>query len=274
MANGKHRADAPVTVRTLRQMKTKGQRISMLTCYDATFARILDGAGVDVLLVGDSLGMVVQGHETTLPVTIDEMIYHCRAVVRGTRRAQVVGDLPFMSYQASVEDAVRNAGRLMAEGGCQAVKLEGGARSAPAVKRIVEAGIPVVGHIGLTPQSVHALGGFKVQGRGATQAQVLMDDARALVDAGVFSLVLETVPGNLATKVSRELAIPTIGIGAGAGCDGQVLVCYDLLGLVPEFNPRFLKRYAELGDRTKDAVAAFIGDVKARRFPGPEHTFE
>ena len=263
-----------ITTLQLQGMKNKGEAISMVTAYDATFARILDEAAVDMLLVGDSLGMVVQGHETTLQVTMDDMVYHTSAVVRGSRRSMVVADLPFMSYQASTEDAVRNAGRLMAEAGCQAVKLEGGARSAPAVKRIVEAGIPVVGHIGLTPQSVHALGGFLVQGRDERAAEILLDDARALQDAGAFAVVLETVPGPLAARVTSELDIPTIGIGAGVECDGQVLVCYDLLGLVREFNPKFLKRYAELGDAAHEAVCAYVADVKARRFPGPQHTFE
>ncbi|MEE2779519.1 MAG: 3-methyl-2-oxobutanoate hydroxymethyltransferase [Myxococcota bacterium] len=263
-----------LTTINIQDMKTQGDPIAMVTAYDASFARLLDESGVDMLLVGDSLGMVIQGHDNTLSVTMDQMVYHTQAVTRGSRRAFVVADMPFMSYQASVDDAVRNAGRLLAEGACQAVKLEGGARSAEAVKRIVEAGIPVMGHIGLTPQSVHTLGGFKVQGRGPEQSAALLEDARALQEAGAFSLVLETVPGDLARQVTEQLSIPTVGIGAGIECDGQVLVSYDLLGLMREFSPRFLKRYAEMGDDVHDAVRAYVSDVKARQFPGPEHTFE
>ena len=274
MANGKHRADAPVTVRTLRQMKTKGQRISMLTCYDATFARILDGAGVDVLLVGDSLGMVVQGHETTLPVTIDEMIYHCRAVVRGTRRAQVVGDLPFMSYQASDDDGVRNAGRLLKEGGVQSVKLEGGERVCPLVHRLVSGGIPVMGHLGLTPQSINAFGGYRIQGRGRDAGERVLADALALQDAGAYALVLEGVPWPLAKRVTEALEIPTVGIGAGAHCDGQVLVIYDLLGMDPDFRPTFVKTYDDLHGRITEAVGAYRDDVREGRFPTEKHSFE
>jgi len=263
-----------LTTPHIQDMKTQGEPIAMVTAYDASFARLLDESGVDMLLVGDSLGMVIQGHDNTLSVTMDQMVYHTRAVSRGSRRALVVADMPFMSYQASVDDAVRNAGRLLAEGACQAVKLEGGARSAEATRRIVESGIPVMGHIGLTPQSVHALGGFKVQGRGPEQSAALLEDALALQDAGVFSLVLETVPGDLARQITEHLSIPTVGIGAGLQCDGQVLVSYDLLGLMREFSPRFLKRYAELGDAAHDAVRAYVSDVKTRQFPGPEHTFE
>lgn len=263
-----------LTTHHIQDMKRQGEPIAMVTAYDASFARLLDESGVDMLLVGDSVGMVVQGHENTLSVTMDHMVYHTQAVSRGSRRALVVADMPFMSYQASVDDAVRNAGRLLAEGACQAVKLEGGARSAEAVKRIVDSGIPVMGHIGLTPQSVHALGGFKVQGRGPEQSEALLKDAQALEDAGAFSLVLETVPGDLARQITDQISIPTVGIGAGVQCDGQVLVSYDLLGLIREFSPRFLKRYAELGDATHDAVRNYVVEVKARRFPGPEHTFE
>lgn len=262
-----------LTVSSIRRMKEGGERIAMVTAYDATFARLFDDAGADLLLVGDSVGMVVQGHASTLPVTMDHMVYHCQAVVRGSSRALVVGDLPFMSYQVSVERAVENAGRLLAEGLCQAVKLEGGERSAPAVKRIVEAGIPVVGHLGLTPQSVNALGGFRVQGREAAHATQLIEDARRIEDAGAFAIVLETIPAGLAAQVTAAVSIPTIGIGAGVECDGQVLVCYDMLGLFDGFAAKFVKRYANLGEAAREAVRAYVGEVKERKFPGPEHSY-
>jgi len=262
-----------LTTLAIRQMKQKAEPITMVTAYDATFARLIDGAGADMLLVGDTLGMVVQGHDSTLPVTMDHMVYHCQAVVRGSERALVVGDLPFMSYQVSVERALENAGRLLAEGGCQAVKLEGGERCVPAVRAMVDAGIPVVGHIGLTPQSVNALGGFRVQGRDEAAAARLVDDARRLEDAGAFAVVLETIPASLAETVTRAVGIPTIGIGAGVHCDGQVLVCYDMLGLYEGFVPKFVKRYAELGLSTRDAVRAYVDEVKARTFPADEHSF-
>lgn len=277
MANGKNKESVPsgrVTVRTLGRMKAKGERITMLTCYDATFARILDGAGTDVLLVGDSLGMVVQGHETTLPVTLDEVVYHCRAVVRGTRRAQVVGDLPFMSYQASEDDGMRNAGRLLQQGGAQAVKLEGGERVCPLVARMVSAGIPVMGHLGLTPQSVNAFGGYRVQGRGGEAADTLMRDALALQDAGAYAIVLEGVPWPLARTITDAVDVPTVGIGAGAHCDGQVLVIYDLLGMDPNFSPTFVKAYDNLHQRVGDAVRAYRSDVREGRFPDLAHSFE
>jgi 3-methyl-2-oxobutanoate hydroxymethyltransferase len=262
-----------VTIHTLRAMKERGDRIAVLTAYDATFARLLDEAGVDVLLVGDSLGMVVQGHETTLPVTLDEMIYHCRAVVRGARRAQVVGDMPFMTYQASLDQALVNAGRLVKEGGVGAVKLEGGAQHAELVARLVAAGIPVMGHIGLTPQSFHQLGGFKVQGRETGGKQRLLDDARALADAGAYAIVLEGIPAEIAAEVTAQLAVPTIGIGAGAGCDGQVLVCYDLLGMDDSFKPKFVRRYEQLSLRIRTAAQAFVGDVRSGAFPSPAESF-
>lgn len=274
MANGNERADAPVTVRTLARMKEKGQRITMLTCYDATFARILDRAGADVLLVGDSLGMVIQGHATTLPVTVDEVIYHCRAVVRGTKRAQVVGDLPFMSYQAADDDGVRNAGRMLKEGGVQAVKLEGGERVCPLVRRLVEGGIPVMGHVGLTPQSVNAFGGYRIQGRGQEAADRVMADALALQDAGIYSLVLEGVPWPVAQRVTEALRVPTLGIGAGVHCDGQVLVIYDMLGLDPDFRPTFVRVYDDLHARVSEAVRAYRDDVREGRFPTDKHSFE
>lgn len=265
-----------MTRRTTQQivdMKATGEPIAMITAYDATFARLLEEAGADMLLVGDSLGMVVQGHESTLPVTMDQMVYHTAAVVRGSQRAMVVADLPFMSYQASVADAVRNGGRLLAETGCQAVKLEGGTRSADAVEAMVDAGIPVMGHLGLTPQSVNVLGGFKVQGREDGAAERLIAEAQRLEQAGVFAIVLETIPGDVAAQVTAAIRVPTIGIGAGVHCDGQVLVCYDLLGMVEGFSPRFLKRYANLGDAVRAATKDYVGEVKERTFPTDEHTF-
>jgi 3-methyl-2-oxobutanoate hydroxymethyltransferase len=245
----------------------------MVTAYDATFARILDEAGADVLLVGDSLGMVVQGHDSTLPVTMDQMVYHSRAVSRGAKRAHVVGDLPFMSYQNGVEDAVKNAGRLVAEGGVGSVKLEGGAEFVDVVRRIVRASIPVMGHIGLTPQSVHKMGGYVVQGRDEDTARKLLDDAVALEEAGCYALVLEGVPLELAKTISGRLAIPTIGIGAGKHCDGQVLVCYDLLGMNPDFKPKFVKRYANHFEAIGGAARAFFTEVRDGAFPDEEHSF-
>jgi 3-methyl-2-oxobutanoate hydroxymethyltransferase len=263
-----------LTIPHFLQMKRDGERIAMVTAYDATFARLLDDAGAEILLVGDSVGMVVAGHDSTLPVTMDEMVYHCRAVARGSQRGLVVGDLPFLSYQVSVEQALTNAGRLMAEAGCQAVKLEGGRRSVPQVRALTEAGIPVMGHLGLTPQSVHQLGGYKVQGRDADDAAALLEDARALAEAGAFALVLEAIPAELAGRVTKALAIPTIGIGAGPQCDGQVLVCYDLLGLNDRFTPKFLKLYATLGEATREATRRYVAEVKAGSFPTAEHSFE
>ncbi|MFN0063488.1 MAG: 3-methyl-2-oxobutanoate hydroxymethyltransferase [Myxococcaceae bacterium] len=262
-----------VTIHTLQRMKTAGQKIGMLTAYDATFARILDDAGADVLLVGDSLGMVVQGNDSTLPVTMEQMVYHTRAVCRGAKRAHIVADLPFMSYQASADEAVRNAGRLIAEGGAGSVKLEGGAGLTETVERIVQAGIPVMGHLGLTPQSVHKFGGFVVQGRDDETAQRIFRDALALERAGVYALVLEGVPLELAQQITQRLRIPVIGIGAGPHCDGQVLVCYDLLGLIPDFQPKFVKRYAELYSGTKRAAEAYLAEVREGRFPEEQHSF-
>ena len=262
------------TTRDIVGLKEAAEPIAMVTAYDATFARLVDTAGADMILVGDSVGMVFQGHDSTLPVTMEHMIYHCQAVVRGSRRALVVGDMPFMSYQASVEDAVRNGGRLLAEGGCQAVKLEGGARIVPAVEAMVAAGIPVMGHLGLTPQSVHVFGGFRVQGREQQARESLLRDAAALQAAGCFAVVLETIPKDLAEEVSDALTIPTIGIGAGAACDGQVLVCYDYLGLFEGFTPKFVKRFAELGEEVRRATASYVEEVKTRSFPGSEHSFE
>jgi 3-methyl-2-oxobutanoate hydroxymethyltransferase len=262
-----------VTIHTLRAAKGRNERITMLTAYDATFARLLDEAGADILLVGDSLGMVVQGHDTTLPVTLDEMIYHCRAVARGTKRAQIVGDMPFMTYQESVEVGVRNAGRLIKEGGCHAIKLEGGAQHAELVARLVATGIPVMGHIGLTPQSFHQMGGFRVQGKDAAGAAKLVADAKALEAAGAYAIVLEGMPSEVAAEITAELSIPTIGIGAGLGCGGQVLVYHDLLGLEERIAPRFVRRYAQLGQAARTAIEAFAADVRGLRFPAPEESY-
>ena len=263
----------PVTVPRLRKMKRDGKRITMVTAYDATFARMFDDAGMDVLLVGDSLGMVVQGLDSTLPVTVDEVIYHCRAVARGTRRAHVVGDMPFLSWQVSTEQALTNAGRFLSEGGAQSVKLEGGVDAAPTIARIVQAGIPVMAHVGLTPQSVHAMGGFRVQGRTEEAAARVLADAKAVAEAGAYSLVLEGIPTDLAKQITDEVDIPTIGIGAGPHCDGQVLVCYDLLGLTPELKPKFVKRYAEFFDEGVAAARHYGDEVRAGVFPSEEYSF-
>ncbi len=263
-----------VTIHTLKRFKQAGQKICMVTAYDATFARILDEAGADVLLVGDSLGMVVQGHDSTLPVTMEQMIYHSAAVRRGARRAHVVGDLPFMSYQVSPQEAVRNAGRLVAEGGVGSVKLEGGAEFADVVSAMTRASIPVMGHLGLTPQSVHKMGGYVVQGRDEDAARKILEDAIALEQAGCYALVLEGVPLELARTITQRLSIPTIGIGAGRYCDGQVLVCYDLLGMNPDFKPKFVKRYADLHGNITEAAGSFFSEVRAGTFPDEEHSFK
>jgi 3-methyl-2-oxobutanoate hydroxymethyltransferase len=262
-----------VTIHALRKMKQTGERITMLTAYDATFARLLDTAQIDALLVGDSLGMVIQGHDSTLPVTMDQMVYHCANVARGVQRAHLVGDLPFGSYQVSVEEAVKNAVRLVAEGRMEAVKLEGGAEFAETIARIVRAGVPVMGHIGLTPQSVHKLGGYVVQGRGEEKAARLVEDAKALERAGCYALVLEAIPAALAEEITQAVSIPTIGIGAGAGCDGQVLVSYDLLGMNPGFKPRFVKAYADLAAVIGEAVGRYRDEVREGAFPAAEHSF-
>ncbi|HEU4615705.1 MAG TPA: 3-methyl-2-oxobutanoate hydroxymethyltransferase [Kofleriaceae bacterium] len=262
-----------VTIHTLRQMKERGEKIAMLTAYDATFARLLDEGGADVLLVGDSLGMVVQGNDTTLPVTLEEMAYHCRAVVRGAKRAHVVGDMPFMTYQASIEQGMINAGRLIKEGGCHSVKLEGGAQHAELVRRLVGAGIPVMGHIGLTPQSYHQLGGFKVQGRETGGRERLLADALALEEAGVYAIVLEAIPADIAREITETVSVPTIGIGAGVACDGQVLVSYDMLGMDETFKPRFVRRFATLGQTIKEAVGQYVGEVRGASFPSDAESF-
>ena len=263
----------PVTLHTLLQMKARGERIVMLTCYDALFARLLDAAGVDVLLVGDSVNQVLAGAESTLSATLDQMLYHTRIVRRGAHRAMVVCDMPYLTYQISKEEAIRNCGRAMAETGCHAIKLEGGAPIAPTVRALVDVGIPVMGHLGLTPQSVHALGGHRVQGRDDKTAQRLKSDAQALQDAGAFAVVLELVPAPLAGEITKALDIPTVGIGAGPECDGQVLVLHDMLGLNEGFNAKFVKRYATLADEVKQAVQGFAAEVRAGKYPDPEHSF-
>ena len=263
-----------VTTHAFQQKKPRGEILTMLTAYDYPTALALDQAGIDAILVGDSLGMVVLGYQNTLPVTMEAMLHHCRAVARGARAALLIGDMPFMSYQASIEEAIRNAGRFLQEGGMEAVKLEGGRERAETVRAIVAAGIPVMGHLGLTPQSVNQLGGFRPQGRTAETAQRLLEDALLLEEAGCFSLVLESVPARLAELVSRRLSIPTIGIGAGMGCDGQVLVTHDLLGLFDRFTPKFVKRYADLHAEMQRAFGEYIADVTARRFPDAEHSVE
>jgi 3-methyl-2-oxobutanoate hydroxymethyltransferase len=266
-----------VSIHELRRMKDSGEKIAMVTAYDATAARLVAAAGVDVVLVGDSVGMVVQGHDSTLPVTLEQMIYHSAAVRRGLERdgacAHLVGDMPFGSYQASADEGVKAAMRFVAEGGVQAVKLEGGADFVEVIRRIVRAGVPVMGHIGLTPQSVHKMGGYVVQGKDSDKAQQILRDARALEAAGCYAVVLECIPAELARIITGQVRIPTIGIGAGPHVDGQVLVLHDLLALDPTFTPKFVKRFAELGAAVQGAVAAYVGEVKARTFPADEHSF-
>ncbi len=264
----------PMTVPDLLAMKAAGRRIVMLTCYDAAFARLLEQAEVDVLLVGDSVNQVLAGHETTLSATLDQMIYHAASVRRGVRRTLVFVDLPFLTYQVSPPEAIRNAGRVLQESGAHGVKLEGGRPMAETVRALVDRGIPVIGHLGLTPQSVHALGGYKVQGREAAAAERLLADAQALEQAGACAIVLELLPSALAARISAALTIPTIGIGAGAGCDGQVLVLHDMLGLNEGFNPKFLKRYAELGEAVRTAVRSYAAEVRDGSYPGPQHSFD
>jgi 3-methyl-2-oxobutanoate hydroxymethyltransferase len=264
---------AKITAPAVVALKRKGEPVTVVTAYDFPTARFADQAGVEILLVGDSVGTVMLGYESTLPVTMEDMLHHVRAVARAKPSALVVGDMPFMSYQVSTEQAVANAGRLVQEGGADAIKLEGGARVADAVQRIVEAGIPVMGHLGLTPQSVLAFGGYKVQARGEADQERLLADARTLERAGCFSLVLEGIPARLGAAVTRELTIPTIGIGAGLQCDGQVLVTHDLLGLFHGHQPKFVRRYAELGAATRDAFARYVADVKARRFPSDAESY-
>ncbi|HTM49029.1 MAG TPA: 3-methyl-2-oxobutanoate hydroxymethyltransferase [Bryobacteraceae bacterium] len=261
-----------VRIHDLARWKLESRKITMLTAYDATMAALLDRAGIDVLLVGDSLGMVVLGHETTIPVTLEAVIHHSAAVARGSRRALVVADMPFLTYQLNMEQALRNAGRLLQEGGAHAVKIEGGRGVVEVAARLVEVGIPVMGHLGMTPQSVHQLGGFGPVGRNEFEAEQIVDDARALQQAGAFAVVLESIPSELAARVTAELALPTIGIGAGPDCDGQVLVSYDAFGLFDRFVPRFVKRYANLGEMMVQGAQKYIRDVQDGAFPGEEHT--
>lgn len=262
------------TVATFQQQKLDGDKITMLTAYDYSTAKLMDDSGVNSILVGDSLGMVMLGYEDTLSVTMEDMIHHTAAVARGAKNALVVGDMPFMSYQTSIYDAVVNAGRLMKEGRCQAVKLEGGATVCPQIKAITEAQIPVVAHIGLTPQSVNMFGGFKVQGKSEEAARKLLEEAKAVEEAGAFAVVLECVPAKLARLISEKISIPTIGIGAGAGCDGQVLVYQDMLALFSDFKPKFVKHFADVGSAMKQGFAGYIREVKDGAFPAEEHTFK
>jgi 3-methyl-2-oxobutanoate hydroxymethyltransferase len=267
-------ASSKVTTAALRARKASAEKIAVVTAYDVVFARLADEAGVDAILVGDSLGMVVQGEANTLPVTLDEMVYHTRIASRGVKRAHLISDLPFMSYQASLDDGMRAAGRLIKEGHAESVKLEGGVAVAELVHRLVQAGIPVMGHVGLTPQSVHQFGGFKVQGRTDDARARLLDDARAISDAGAFAIVVEGVPRAVAADITRAVPAVTIGIGAGAGCDGQVMVMHDLLGLEPSWKPRFVRRYAEMGKAAGAAFKAYADDVRAGRFPSDDESYE
>ena len=261
-----------ITIPDVIAMKQDGRRITMLTSYDYPFTRIMDAAGVDIILVGDSAGVVVAGHETTLPVTMDEMIYHVKAVRRAEPKALVVADMPFMSYQTGIEEACRNCGRMIKEGGAAAVKIEGGMNMAHVIRAVSQIDIPVMGHIGLTPQSVHRMGGYKVQGR-KEQADRVLEDAYAVQNSGAFAVVLEGIPARLAAEITAELTIPTIGIGAGPACDGQVLVIHDILGLCEKYSPKFVKRYADLGPLVSDAVTQYVREVRNGEFPTEEHSF-
>lgn len=262
-----------VTTRTIREMKQRGEKIAALTAYDYLIARLLDQSGIEIILVGDSLSNVFQGNETTLPVTLEEMIYHTKAVIRGVKRAIVIVDMPFMSYQVNPEEAFRNAGKVMKETGAGGVKLEGGERVADAVCRMTGGGIPVMGHLGLTPQFIHTFGGYKPRGESAQEATRILKDAKILEEAGVFSIVLEKIPAALAKKVSKSVSVPTIGIGAGVGCDGQILVTYDMLGLFEEFKPRFVRRYIELAETLRAVFKHYVNDVKDGKFPGRQESY-
>ena len=262
-----------LTIPDIIAMKTSGEKITMLTAYDVSLARMLDSSGIEIVLVGDSLGMVVLGYESTVPVTMEEMLHHCRAVSRGVEKALIVGDMPFMSYQSSAYDAVVNAGRFIKEAGCDAVKLEGGTEVCDTVRTIVKAGIAVMGHIGLTPQTAGNLGGYKVQGQDLDSARILLESARALESAGVFAVVLECIPDKLSALISREISIPTIGIGAGVDCDGQVLVTHDLLGMFEKFVPSFVKSYINLAPQIREALTSYKNEVKGGVFPDQEHSF-
>lgn len=262
-----------IRINTLLQKKQKNEKITALTVYDYTFAYLMDEAEIDLLLVGDSLGNVIAGHETTVPVTMDEMIYHTKCVSRGVKRSLLVADLPFMSYQVSMEEAVYNAGRLMKEGGAEAVKLEGSHINLPTIEHLTKIGIPVMGHLGLTPQSVNQFSGFGVRGKNENEAANLLQSAKDLEAAGVFAIVLEKIPAKLATEISNNLSIPTIGIGAGAGCDGQILVTYDMLGLFDKFKPAFVRHYRKLGDEVRNAVREYCDDVKSGDFPNKDESY-
>jgi len=262
-----------ITIDQIKGMKQKGEKIAMLTAYDYSTARIVDEIGIPLILVGDSLGMVVLGYESTIPVTMEDMLHHTKAVVRGTKRALVIGDMPFMTYHTSIADAQRNAARFIQEGGAQAIKLEGGVNVAEKVRSIVSCGIPVMGHIGLTPQSIHQLGGYKIQGKTPETARRMLEDAQALEEAGAFVVLMETVPAPLATLITRKLSVPTIGIGAGAGCDGQVQVINDILGWYTDFVPKHAKQYTKLADIMSSALAQYLNEVRAGSFPAEEHSF-
>ena len=262
------------TVLDIRAMKTSGEKIAVLTAYDYPFARLMDSEGIDIILVGDSAGSVVAGYDSTLPVTMDEMLYHTRAVVRGSEQALIVADMPFLSYQIDLRDARLNAGRLIKEGGAHAVKLEGGENAAATIRAIVDMDVPVMAHIGLTPQSVHRMGGYKVQGKSEAQACQLMADAKAVEEAGAFAVVLEGIPAGLAKEITEALAIPTIGIGAGINCDGQVLVIHDILGLCEKYSPKFVKKYADVSDTIRQGISSYINEVKQSEFPTDEHSFK
>lgn len=262
-----------LTIPKLQKMKASGEKIAMVTCYDATFARLIDPTGIDIVLVGDSLGMVIQGLESTLPVTTEDMIYHSTAVARGLTLPLIVADMPFMSYQAEFGTALKNAGQLLKKGHAQSVKVEGGVEVAELVYRMSRVGVPVMGHIGLEPQKIHRYGGFKIQGRGNREEREIVKNAKALEEAGCWSIVLEGIPLEVAEKITRTIKIPTIGIASGPHCDGQVLVIYDLLGMNPDFRPRFLKRYAELSETIPNAVRQYVSEVKSKKFPEEAHSF-
>ena len=262
------------TILDIARMKEEGEKIAVLTAYDYPFAKMMDSVGIDMILVGDSVGSVFSGYDNTLPVTMEEMIYHTRAVARACQQTLIIADLPFLSYQVDIREARLNAGRLVKEAGAQVVKLEGGEHMAETIRAIVDMDIPVCGHIGLTPQSIHRMGGFKVQGRADAQMRKILADAKAVEDAGAFAIVLEAIPAELASEISRQLTIPTIGIGAGPGCDGQVLVIHDILGLCDKYSPKFVKRFADVHDTISAGIKDYISEVKEGQFPGPEHSFK
>jgi len=268
-----HKPVNKITTETLRKMKQERERISALTAYDYIMAELLDQSGIDIILVGDSAGTVFQGHDTTIPVKMEEMLYHVRVVTRAVKRALVVADMPFMSYQVNMDEALRNAGRFMQESQAEAIKLEGGMEFLPTIKRLVEVGIPVMGHLGLTPQSIHQFGTYRTRGTSDAEAQKILSDAKALEEAGIFALVLEKIPAALAKKISSAIAVPTIGIGAGPDCDGQILVTHDMLGLYEKFHPRFVRRYAELAVQMREAFKHYNDDVKSKNFPNEKETY-